>query len=406
MTPPLWGDAAFRRQATDSRATPTRRRLAAPALAVLALAAAAPSAHAATESSWAYFGQGRQPLDSDRVSAEAALGPVDVERSSGTLEISRGITRLQITPRDRTRVRRGVYVNGRNATVELKGGCGDPVEARAEVREVAYGRDGKPNRLHVLFEHRCLDDVLTYGEARHNVKAPDAPVSAVPAIVRWGALDRGARGAAVPVTLTAPGGARVTSIQAGGPFPVVEDGCGGQTLAAGATCTVWVAFHPSRPGTHRSRLTATFAGGATRRVPLQGFVYGGRTSFTLDGRTLRPPQAAITVVPAFGGFRVQAVTRDGRLQASFEGPGERRLRRGRYVLSTRRDSPELEAGADGLVCQPRSGSFTITHLRLDRAGSPLEVGARFRMRCENGTRTGSIGWRAGDRTERASWIDP
>ncbi len=112
-------------------------------------------------------------------------------------------------------------------------------------------------------------------------------------------------------------------------------------------------------------------------------------------------------MPAFGGFRAKAATQEGRLEASFEPADERRtLRRGRYVVSPRRNSPEIEAGVDGLVCQPRNATFTITHLRTNRGGNPIEFGARFRMRCENGTRTGSIGWRAGDRTKRAPWIDP
>jgi hypothetical protein len=366
-------------------------------IVVSSLLAAAPAAHAA-ESSWATFAQGRQPLDSPRVTDEVAVGPIDVERSGGMLEVSHGLLRLQIAPRDRTRVRRGVYVNGANASVELRGSCGDPVEARAEVRDIAYGRDGKPTRLHVLFEHRCIDDVLVYGEARHNARGP---AGATPSIVRWGSLDRGADGAAVPVTITA---AAVAAAKTSGPFRIVEDACSGQAVAG---CRILVAFNPPRPGTHRGRLTVTHTDGTTRAVPLQGFVYGGRTRFTLDGRTLAPPRAALTVVPAFGGFRVKAATRDGRLEASFEPADERRpLRRGSYTVSTRAGSPELEAGVDGLVCQPRSASFTITHLRTARNGAPLEFGARFRMRCENGTRTGSVGWRAGDRAPRAPWIDP
>lgn len=355
-------------------------------------------AEAATESSWASFAQGRQPLDSPRATDEVAVGPIDVERSGATLEVGRGDVRLEITPRNRQRIKRGVYVNGRNANVELRGSCGHPVEARAEVRDIAYARDGKPTRLHILFEHRCIDDVLVYGEARHNARGA---AGVTPSIVRWGSLDDGANGAAVPVTII---GAAVTATKTTGPFRIVEDSCSGQ---AAAGCRVFVAFNPPRAGTHRGRLIVTHADGATRAVPLQGFVYGGRTSFTLDGKTLAPPQAALTVVPAFGGFRVKAATRDGRFEASFQPADERRrLRRGSYVVSTRNGSPTLQAGVDGIVCQPRSATFTITHLRTDRNGGPLEFGARFRMRCEGGTRTGSVGWRAGGPATRAPWIDP
>ena len=76
------------------------------------------------------------------------------------------------------------------------------------------------------------------------------------------------------------------------------------------------------------------------------------------------------------------------------------------ALQKFRNSEGWKAGVDGSVCQPRNATFTITHLRTDRGGTPLEFGARFSMRCEGGTRTGRIGWRAGDRTKRAPWIDP
>ena len=80
-----------------------------------------------------------------------------------------------------------------------------------------------------------IDDVLAYGEARHNARGA---AGATPSIVRWGSLDDGANGAAVPVTITR---AAVTATKTTGPTSAAR-------CAAAATRSTPASSRPrSRP---------------------------------------------------------------------------------------------------------------------------------------------------------------
>ena len=364
-------------------------------IAVVLLAAAAPGASA--DSSFTQFGQGWQPLVPDRASALIVSGAVHVDRDGGEVSVSvadpeGGDRRVTITVPGGKRLRRGVYTDA-----EARGGC-QSVEARAEVRDVALAPDGTPTRLWLLYEDRCRDMTMVYGEVRVNMPAP----AAVPSIVRWGAQDRGAHGAAVPVTFSGQvTGVRVTG-SAAAQFPIAEDGCSGQ---ATPTCQVWVRFRPRGSGTRRAALTATLADGTTRAVPLQGFAHGGRTSATIDGKRLAPPAAKISAVVSFDGVRFEAHGRDTRWDVSFRPPAGRRLIVGRhYVMSRTAAQPELKLVRNGLECEPASASFTITTLR--GRGEPTAFGATFSLRCRGQKKTirGRVGWRERDRTKPAPWI--
>lgn len=54
-------------------------------------------------------------------------------------------------------------------------------------------------------------------------------------------------------------------------FPLLSDSCSGLTLAAGATCTITVAFAPTSAGAHSATLTVSASPGGTTAAALTGF---------------------------------------------------------------------------------------------------------------------------------------
>src|SRR5213079_223736 len=86
-------------------------------------------------------------------------------------------------------------------------------------------------------------------------------VSLSPASLTYASQDTGSTSAPQTVTVTNTGSASLFINSAAVPntldFTVVNDGCSGLTLAAGASCSVSITFSPTAAGTRTAPLTGT-----------------------------------------------------------------------------------------------------------------------------------------------------
>jgi hypothetical protein len=76
----------------------------------------------------------------------------------------------------------------------------DEFDARFQILDLAWGADGLPARLWVVYEEHCYRDETAYGELRLN--EPAGPAVAVPGVLRWAALEPGASGRPRPSRCT------------------------------------------------------------------------------------------------------------------------------------------------------------------------------------------------------------
>src|SRR5213079_2073382 len=100
-------------------------------------------------------------------------------------------------------------------------------------------------------------------------------VSLSPASLTYASQDTGTTSAPQTVTVTNTGSASLFINSAAVPntldFTVVNDGCSGLTLAAGASCDVSITFSPALAGTRSAQLVVTDnAPNSPQRAPLSG----------------------------------------------------------------------------------------------------------------------------------------
>ena len=105
---------------------------------------------------------------------------------------------------------------------------------------------------------------------------PATLTSLLPATQDFGTVVVGSSSQPLPFTLrnndVLPTGAITISIRLADQeqFKIAMDGCSGQTVQPGASCTVQVAFAPANPGMKQASLEATVAGGPTLASSLTG----------------------------------------------------------------------------------------------------------------------------------------
>ena len=103
-----------------------------------------------------------------------------------------------------------------------------------------------------------------------------ATLTLLPATQDFGTVVVGSSSQPLPFTLrnndVLPTGAITISIRLADQeqFKIAMDGCSGQTVQPGASCTVQVAFAPANPGMKQASLVATIAGGPTLASSLTG----------------------------------------------------------------------------------------------------------------------------------------
>ncbi|MCX4745326.1 choice-of-anchor D domain-containing protein [Kitasatospora sp. NBC_01287] len=142
---------------------------------------------------------------------------------------------------------------------------------------------------------------------------PPTGVTASPSALGFGSVATGAHSTAQSVTVNNPTGsaATVSSIAASGDF--TQNSTCGNSIAAGASCTVAVTFSPTATGTRTGTLTVT-AGGTTSTVSLSG-------TGIAPGPVLNATPAALsfaaTVVGASTAAQSVTVTNSGTSAASL-----------------------------------------------------------------------------------------
>jgi hypothetical protein len=144
-----------------------------------------------------------------------------------------------------------------------------------EVKDIAFGPTGVPERLWIVYEQICDNrPERLFGEVR--VGTPlEGPVSARPDVVRWPTSFSGQPGLSVPVTVVANAPVKFVSTAIIGSdaayFPISTENCTGRTLATGESCLVGLSFDSSAsPGARRANLRLVDDQAVTYDVVLRG----------------------------------------------------------------------------------------------------------------------------------------
>jgi hypothetical protein len=305
-----------------------------------------------------------------------------------------------------------------------------------EIKDLAVDASGSVERLWLVFEFRPAGSALAavFGEVRIDEPVAPGTLESEPALVRWPELDLGQQASAVPVTIAATATApAITSVTVDGPaassFPITQDGCTGATLAAGASCQVWVDYAPTQAGVADATLAVTDANGGTADIPLEGLAHGGATflqyvsqpgDYVGDGGTA-------LATPADWSFFVRGSS-DPANSADFPPGGTSSLELDLAQGFTAADSASValtapigEAFTVGETYTPASGasfmatsgddacgssefSYTITDLSFYADGLPHSFAANFIQQCTDPTSAaagypalcGKVSWRVGD----------
>jgi Tol biopolymer transport system component len=296
-----------------------------------------------------------------------------------------------------------------------------------EVKDIATDAGGAISGLWIVYEQHCEGSVpALWGEVR--IGEPDSGGARLaPGIVRWPAVDLGATGTSVPVTLSAVGGATtVSSVTLTGADPADyvadSDQCSGKTISAGSSCQVFVHFKPVAAGTRQATLHFVDSNGKTYDAVLQGFAYGGTTQLTMtsdpgdfigqgQGWSYTPATATFLIDGDRSGitFRLTGANGDD-WSGSFKPTAGDIIVPGTYPNATRYSFSGAGAGLDvsgnGRGCNTLQGSFTVNSVKFARDGSAEQVALAFEQHCEGGAAAlhGTFLYRAGDTTQPAPWM--
>jgi hypothetical protein len=301
---------------------------------------------------------------------------------------------------------------------------------RFEVKDIAFDAAGAVQRLWVVFEQHC--GPLTaglFGEVRVGIDAPAGAVVPESTIARWSVDELQRPRPPVPVVLRAAAPLQVTSASVGGPdaadFAVSSNECNGVSLAAGASCRVWVTFTPTAVGTRTATLDVADSTGGAATVALQGWSHGGTTRVVLDSdpgeyvgagehQLFTPLEWDINAFGTAQEVRFFIIAPDGVTEwdAGF-GPGaDRVLAPGDYDPAIRwgfsDPRPGLAVSGSGRGCNRVDGRFTVTDASYDTDGSMRTFGATFEQHCEGTAPAlrGEFDFRVGDAAIPAPWMDP
>jgi hypothetical protein len=329
-----------------------------------------------------------------------------------------GVYAAAVEPSNRTGSHPGliVYGDGRH-----DGGYGF-----FEVKDVAFGADGSVSRLWIVWVMQIRASPATFGELRYNVPLAPGQLAADPTRVRWGPFDVGRTGVSVPVRLAPSGDSgRVATVAVEGAdaalFPLQADGCSGRSLGEGEYCTVEVAFRPAEPGTRRAALHVTDGSGASLLVPLDGYVYGGRTRLVLDsdpgdyvgqGRHYEYQQgsALVDVSATRDGWSFGLRHPSDWWSGVFEVADGDTLRPGTTYTGAQRvgyngDGPGIDVVGNGRGCSRMAGDFTVRDLEIDQDGRSTEFAGSFVEHCEGAEPAfrGLVEFRAGNDVPPPPW---
>lgn len=339
-----------------------------------------------------------------------------------------------------TLLRRGVWTGGTRAPfhggpgLDVSGehrGC-NRLTGEFDVKEFALDSRGEISRLWALYEQHCETGLeAAFGEVKVGFPATGA-LTAAPSIVRWPATFPGGLATVVPVTFTAGRSIRITSTSVVGAaktsFAVDRDSCTGTTVKRGRNCQVVVRMSPVVAGTRTATLRLTDSRGMRHAVPLQAFIYGGRTQLEIqsepgdeianggtysyssfDAKFLAGASPDVVAMGVAGGGDDGWALRFTAVEGTPLAPG-------RYANATRAHSddsrPGLEIDGQNRRCADGrlSGEFTVSEFELDpfRPDALKRFAATFEQRCDgaSGTLRGTVAYRAGDNVAPAQWLKP
>lgn len=333
-----------------------------------------------------------------------------------------------LTPGVYTDAQRAPFRSAGHPGIDIYGsgrGCNETT-GLFEVKDIATDADGKIARLWIVYEQHCEGGALaTFGEVRIDEPVDDSPATPAPAIVRWPAIDRGAAGSAVPVTIVAADSTKITGVtvtgDSPGDFPLRLDDCSGKTLVAGGTCEVWVRFVPTAAGTRSARLDVT-DGSHHFTTSLEGFSFGGTTRVNMQsdqgdyigqgtGWAYAPINAKLVAGGTRSGVYYDVAGSNGDdWSATFKPPSGDIIAPGTYDNATRApfsgDGAGLEVTGNGRGCNEIKGKFTVKEATFDSSGRLRTFLVDFEQHCEGATAAlrGEFAFRAGDTTAPAAWM--
>jgi hypothetical protein len=298
--------------------------------------------------------------------------------------------------------------------------CPNESTGRFLVHDVAVGTDGVISRFWATYEFHCNDGpAANFGEIRFNEPGGDTDLLVANDRINWPDTHPGRNGVSTPVWLVNTSGAPVTVSGAvlGGTdaadFTVVSNGC--STIAAGATCALFVRFDPTAAGPRAAVLTVSDSTPAgTHLVDLLGNGIPGHTTFSVrseKGDFVGQGKSADYTV---ANVEMWARARDtghvefgviggtlgweGQLNAAPGGV----LAPGTYANVRSPNNPGSSpslfvSGAGG--CSEIAGTFTVLEAAFTEGTGELErFSATFTQRCDGATAAlhGWIAWRATD----------
>ncbi|MGH7813462.1 MAG: choice-of-anchor D domain-containing protein, partial [Candidatus Binataceae bacterium] len=197
------------------------------------------------------------------------------------------------------------------------------------------------------------------------VSAGAANLTITPQKLSFGTTAAGTTSAPQPVTISnsKPAAISVTGVAPPDRFTLESDTCSGQTLAAGASCTIGVAFSPIEAGEVSGQLAITSAPGVarSRRTRLR------RQSVKLAG-TASPAAASGVFVtnPYIDGLTIYPIAADGNVypSAAVIGP------------DTDLDYPfGIATDSSGAIYVANYNASTVTIYAADSGGNLAPIGA-------------------------------
>jgi hypothetical protein len=380
-----------------------------------------------------FVGQGTQHLVSTTTTAlggnagDVTLGIGTSDGGSFSLEFA--------APLGQT-LQPGIYDNAGRAPFRVDGQPGIDITGnghgcntdfgRFEVKDIATDSSGHPNRLWVIYEQHCEGaQPALFGEVRIGEPAPAAPVSPLPAVVRWPANNFRTPETVVPVAFLASSQVDLTAATLAGDdpsdFTIRQDGCGGQRLPAGAACTVNVRFTPSAPGLRTATLVVHDTAGNAYAVPLQGWTYGGTTRLVMSSDAgdyigqgqqyeFDPSNAMLEAggTPESFSFSVNdGEWWDGEFapsQGDIFAPNSTWT--GAQRTAFRGSSAGVDVGGDGRGCNTVSAQLHVIDASYAADGTMKTFGVTFDQHCDGAQPAlhGEFDWRLGDNTPPAPWM--
>ena len=220
----------------------------------------------------------------------------------------------------------------------------------------------------------------------------------------------------VPVLLRNPSSAAVavSSVAVTGPhatdFPLRQNNCPA-TLAAGASCLVYVGFTPHAPGPRHAALRLT-TGAGELTVSLDGQGALGQSDWTIDidyAETTRTDERFVLTSASIGGpyeFRTQGFGADGTIwQASFDLAGNSTFQSGgHYTYTPDRTGLLMSFSRGNAGCEIDQATVNVSDIAFTGPDNDLD---RFRLtmavHCRSSspyTVRGTLRFR--DRTDRSA----